>query len=170
VNAVKESAQHDDGELRIHYRSTVVENVTALLNIWWSPRFQRDVVGERHRDLSTIEVRLLWTLGSLGPSRPSELADALTSGAPSVSKAAARLESSGLVTRRPSPDDHRSHLLELTKEGRRITQDLYDVGDAMVAEIFTEWDDRDAAALGALLERFVGDSRRYARRIRTDTD
>lgn len=155
----------NDDELRIHYRSAVVQNVTALLNIWWSPKFQRDIFGPRHRGLSTIEARLLWTLGSLGPTRPSEMASALASGAPSVSKAITRLDAAGLVSREPSPSDQRSHTLHLTAEGRRVAQDLYDVGDAMVAEIFAEWNEADVAMLGALLARFTGESELYARRI-----
>lgn len=142
--------------------------MTTLLNIWWSPRFLRDLVGPKHRELSTIEVRVLWTLGSLGPSRPSAIAATLDSGAPSVSKAIARLEGGGLVSRTPSTSDGRSHTLSLTAEGRRVTQDIYDVGDSMVADIFTDWDEDDVAQLSTLLARFVEQSERYARRIHRD--
>ena len=152
-------------EPRIHYRSAVVENVTALLNIWWSPRFQHDIVAERHRDMSTLEVRILWMLGSLGPTRARELVTALGTGAPSVSKAISKLDVAGLITREPDLDDQRSHTLHLTAEGREAAQSLYDVGDAMVAEIFTDWDDADVSQLSALLGRFVAESASYARRI-----
>jgi len=154
-------------EPRIHYRSAVVENVTALLNIWHSPRFQHDIVTERHRALSTLEVRLLWTLGSLGPSRPSELSAALDATPTSVSKAISKLDVAGLVAREPDLDDQRSHTLHLTADGREAAQSLYDVGDAMVADIFTDWDDADVSQLSALLGRFVAESASYARRIHT---
>jgi len=154
-------------EPRIHYRSAVVENVTALLNIWWSPKFQHDIVAERHRDLSTLEVRILWTLGSLGSTRARELVTALGTGAPSVSKAISKLDVAGLVTREPDSDDQRSHTLHLTAEGREAAQSLYDVGDAMVADIFTDWPEEDVAQLSALLARFVDESASYARRIHT---
>jgi len=154
-------------EPRIHYRSAVVESVTALLNIWHSPRFQHDIVTERHRALSTLEVRLLWTLGSLGPSRPSELSAALDATPTSVSKAISKLDVAGLVTREPNSDDQRSHTLHLTAEGREAAQSLYDVGDAMVADIFSEWPEQDVAQLSALLSRFVEESASYARRIHT---
>lgn len=154
-----------DEELRLHYRSAVAQNVTTLLNIWWSPKFQHDVVGPRHRDLSTIEVRLLWKLGSLGPMRPSEMSAELGSGAPSVSKAIKRLDAAGLVSREPSPSDQRSHTVRLTAKGRQVAQDLYDAGDTMVADIVVDWDESDVAQLGALLARFTSESESYARRI-----
>ena len=156
-------------EPQLHYRSAVVENFTTLLNIWMSPRFQRDIVTERHRAMSGLEVRILWTLSSLGPSRTSDMAEALDLGAPTVSKAIAKLDAAGLVVREPSPTDQRSHTLHLSAEGRRAAQELYDVGDAMVAEIFTDWDAKDVTQLSALLSRFVAESESYARRIhRTD--
>ena len=154
---------------RLHYRSAVVQNVTTLLNIWHSPRFQHDIVTERHRALSTLEVRVLWTLGSLGPSRPSELSTALDATATSVSKAVAKLDAAGLVTREPSPSDQRSHTLHLTSEGREAAQELYDVGDAMVADIFAGWSEGDVSQLSALLARFVDGADTYARRIHTDS-
>lgn len=157
-------------EPRIHYRSTVVENMTTLLNIWWSPRFQRDIVADRHRGMSTIEVRILWTLGSLGPSRSSEIAAALNAGAPTVSKAISRLDAAGLVTREPDSSDQRSHTLHLTTEGRAAAQELYDVGDAMVSDIFSDWDDADVSQLSTLLSRFVDESEKYARRIHASDD
>jgi len=153
---------------RLHYRSAVVQSVTTLLNIWHSPRFQHDIVTERHRALSTLEVRVLWTLGSLGPSRPSELSTALDATATSLSKAIAKLDAAGLVTREPSASDQRSHTLHLTPEGREAAQELYDVGDAMVADIFSGWSDRDVSQLSVLLARFVDDADRYARRIHTE--
>ncbi|WP_165069608.1 MarR family winged helix-turn-helix transcriptional regulator [Marisediminicola senii] len=156
---------NDETDSRLHYRSDLVQNMTSLLNIWHSPRFQRDIVTERHRSLSTLEVRLVWTLGSLGPSRPSELSAALDVTATSLSKAIAKLDAAGIVTREPSPHDRRSHTLHLSAEGRRAAQELYDVGDAMVTEIFADWNERDVLQLSALIARFVAESDAYARRI-----
>jgi DNA-binding MarR family transcriptional regulator len=166
------AADDDEGAdgLRFHYRSSVVEKMIALLNVWNSPRFLHDIVGERGRGLGTLEVRVLWTLGSLGPSRASELAAALATSAPNISKAVAKLDMSGLVERMPNAVDQRSHTLRLTAEGRRITQGLYDVGDAMVGDIFSRWDDGDVAAFTELMVRFADDSQAHARRLRDGGD
>lgn len=155
-------------EVPLHYRSPVVETMTALLTVWWSPRFQRDIVGVHGRDFSTIEIRMLWTLGSRGPCRGSELAEALSASAPSVSKAAAKLHDAGLVVREPSPHDQRSHTLHLTPAGRAVAQRLYDVGDDMVAEIFADWKPADVSTLSTLLSRFADESQRYASRLHRD--
>ncbi|WP_150307146.1 hypothetical protein [Planctomonas psychrotolerans] len=55
--------------------------------------------------------------------------------------------------------------MHLSPEGRRAAQELYDIGDAMVTEIFTDWDAEDVTQLSALLARFVDESENYARRI-----
>lgn len=154
----------------IHYRSTVVEKMTALLNIWWSPRFQQDIVAPQYRGMSTIEIRVIWTLGARGPLRSSDIVAEIGSAAPSVSKAVAKLDAAGLVTRRPNPDDRRAHALQLTAQGREVAQSLYDVGDAMVAEIFADWNEGDVSQLSQLLTRFVDESERYAKRIRRASD
>ena len=157
-----------ESEPPLHYRSAVVENITTLLNIWLSPAFQHDIVTERHRAMSGLEVRILWTLSSQGPARTSDMAVMLGIGAPAVNKAIAKLDAAGLVSREPSPTDQRSHTLHLSAEGRAAAQELYDVGDAMVTEIFTEWDAKDVSQLSALLARFVAESESYARRIHRD--
>ena len=157
-------------EPQLHYRSAVVENITTLLNIWMSPRFQRDIVTDRHRAMSGLEVRILWALSSQGPARPSDLAASLGMGAPTVSKAIAKLDASGLVLREPSATDQRAHILHLSAEGRRAAQELYDVGDAMVTEIFTDWASDDVTQLSALLARFVAESEAYARRIHREDE
>ena len=170
MNAEEPPGAGADGDGRIHYRSTVVENMTALLNIWWAPRFQRDIVGDRYRGMSTIDVRIIWTLGSLGPNTPSAIAEALASGAPSISKALARLDAAGLVVRELNTVDQRSHTIHLTAQGRNAAQEFYDVGDAMVSDIFSDWNERDVSQLSALLERFVAESEGYARRIHSKGD
>lgn len=136
------------------------------MNIWQSPRFQSDIIPEPWRLLSAMEVRVLWHLGSSGSATASQIAGHTSFGAPTVSKAVSKLVIAGLVEREPSGQDRRSHPLRLTPEGRAASQKLYDVGDAMVAHIFSRWDEADVEALSALLSRFVGDATLYAEHLR----
>ncbi|RFA07658.1 hypothetical protein B7R21_15930 [Subtercola boreus] len=159
----------NEREPRLHYRSDLVQNMTSLLTMWHSPRFHRDILTERNRSLSTLEMRLIWTLGSMGASRPSELSTALDATATSVSKAIAKMDDAGFIIREPSPDDHRSHTVLLTPEGRRAAQEIYDVGDVMVTEIFADWTEEDVSQFSALLARFATESETFARRIHRDT-
>ena len=158
-----------DEEPGIHYRSQVVERTTALLNIWMHPRFQLDITRGSHQ-LGPTEIRVLWFLGSLGSATAAELADAGGIGAPAISKAVTKLDAAGLVSRHVHPVDGRARLLHLTDAGREFAQQIYDVGDAMAAEILADWDERDVEALGALLDRFVTGAERFSRRLRSARD
>jgi DNA-binding MarR family transcriptional regulator len=158
-----------DKDLSIHYRSLVVERTTALLNLWLHPKFQLSIVPSNYR-LGPTEIRVLWFLGSRGSSTSTELAEASGAGAPSISKAVAKLDVAGLVERRPDGADRRSHTLHLTVEGRTAAQQVYDVGDAMAAEIFASWDEADVLAFSGLLDRFVTDAEVFARRVAGRSD
>lgn len=149
----------------IHYRSEVVETLTSLLYVWGSAGFQKDIVPNSGRGMDTLEIKVLWTLGSRGPARAADIASVLEAGASGVSKAVAKLRASGLVERQASATDNRSHILGLTTDGHRVAQELHDVGDAMMSDIFSTWESKDVAALTGLLARFAGDFDRYARAL-----
>ena len=152
----------------IHYRSEVVETLTSLLYVWGSAGFQKDIVPNSGRGMDTIEIKVLWTLGSRGPARAADIAAALDAGASGVSKAVAKLRAAGLVERQPSATDLRAHILRLTPEGHRVAQELHDVGDAMMTEIFSTWESKDVTTLTALLGRFAADFDRYAKGLHGD--
>jgi len=155
-----------DPDAPIHYRSEVVETLTSLLYVWGSTGFQKDIAPNSGRGMDTIEIKVLWTLGSRGPARAADIAASLDAGASGVSKAVAKLRVAGLVEREPSPSDLRSHILRLTPEGLRVAQELHDVGDAMMSEIFSTWESKDVTTLTALLGRFAADFDRYASHLR----
>ena len=46
-----------------------------------------------------------------------------------------RMEERGFVTRRPNPDDRRSFLLDLTREGKRIAEEVQQHVDKLEAGI-----------------------------------
>src|SRR6266478_7298128 len=55
-----------------------------------------------------------------GPLTISEIQDKILLASGSMTAAVDRLEKLGLVVRKPSPDDRRARLLELTPEGKRL--------------------------------------------------
>jgi DNA-binding MarR family transcriptional regulator len=57
-----------------------------------------------------------------GPLTPTELAHRLGVGASTLTYRLKLLDSTGIVTRRPNPDDGRSQLVELSDAGRRRWQ------------------------------------------------
>lgn len=150
------------GPEEMHYRSELVGLLTDLQGIWSDPAFGRRLPGVREYDLSSMEVRVLWTLGSRGPLRGSTLAELLGTGAPTVSKAVAKLEERDWLTRRKDKGDGRAHDLILTGTGTRIAKDLFDAGDDMMDELLTDWTDHDVGAVTGYLERLLASSRAFA--------
>lgn len=68
---------------------------------------------------SLTEARILFELGSHGPATSAALAQALELDPAQVSRAVARLDRAGLVTRARSASDRRARLLTLTGKGAR---------------------------------------------------
>jgi len=112
-------------------------------------------IGRRIRpasgDLAVGHFSTLATLYRYGPHRPSDLARIERFSAPAVTRIVGALEERGLVVRRPSPDDARSTLVEITDAGRDLlvatrTEQAHGVG--LLLAVLD--DDELAAVAGAL--------------------
>ncbi|WP_166404704.1 MarR family winged helix-turn-helix transcriptional regulator [Labedella endophytica] len=156
------------GSDEMHYRSDLVGLLTDLQGIWSDPAFGRRLPGIREHGLSAMEVRVLWTLGFRGPLRGSALADLLGTGAPTVSKAVAKVEARGWVDRHRDEADGRAHDLVLTDAGKAVARDLFDAGDAMMDELLADWTDDDVRAVTGYLDRLLTRSRTFASGLDTD--
>lgn len=66
------------------------------------------------------------------------------------------LEARGLVARKPSPRDRRSHALELTPEGARVLSEIRPVLEAHERRLAAPLDEADRATLIRLLRRVNG--------------
>jgi DNA-binding MarR family transcriptional regulator len=146
----------------LHYRSELVESLTRLQNIWSDPAFGRRMARVRDHGFSSMEVRVLWTIGSRGPMRGSVLAELIGTGAPTVSKTIAKLEQRGLVVRDRDERDARAHDVRLTDEGRRLAHELYAAGDDMMDELLAGWDESDIAAFTGYVARLVGRAQSFS--------
>jgi DNA-binding MarR family transcriptional regulator len=122
-------------------------------------------IGRRIRpasgDLAVGHFSTLATLHRCGPQRPSDLARIERFAPPAVTRIVGALEERGLVVRRPSPDDARSTLVEITEEGRRLlvaTRTEQAHGIAALLEVLD--DDELATLAGALdaLEKVAGEA------------
>lgn len=87
---------------------------------------------------------LLLELDANGPRTQAQLATASGCEAPTITHSARKLEDAGLIVRRPSPDDRRVTIVELSERGqalmpalRRAWRDLaeHSVDDLSAAEI-----------------------------------
>lgn len=115
---------------------------------------------ERPADaLSTNKISVLSHLYRHGPSTPGEVAAAERQQPQSLTRVFAELELAGLVSRRRSERDRRTHVLEITPEGRRAL--ARDVGqrDGWLASALGELSEVEARLLllaATLMERIAG--------------
>ena len=107
--------------------------------------------------LSTLEWRVMAVLGDGGAVSQRELARRTLMEKVPVSRACKTLLAKGLVRRRPNDRDGRSHLLELTGEGRDVHGRIMPLARKAEAELFAALADEDQAQLRRLL-RVVRDA------------
>ena len=87
-------------------------------------------------DVTGAEWVMLRALYDEDACAPSVLADKLGMTRGAISKLADRLEAKAFLTRSPDPGDRRSHRLELTAKGRKLTPMLASLADQNDAEFF----------------------------------
>jgi DNA-binding MarR family transcriptional regulator len=114
-----------------------------------------DEAAARHT-LTGAQARLL-SLLSLEPLPMRKLAQKLKCEPSNVTGIVDRLESRGLVERRPDPADRRVKLAATTEEGRRVARELRD-GLRFAREPLAGLSDAERLALRDLLKRMLGAS------------
>jgi DNA-binding MarR family transcriptional regulator len=113
-------------------------------------------IAEQYRKrfgLKTTEWRIMAVLGDSGPHTQRELCRLTLMDKVPVNRACRVLEDRGLAVRRPNARDGRSHLLELTSEGRAVHARIMPLAEAIEAELFAVLDDGERAALSDMLHR-----------------
>lgn len=108
------------------------------------------------RGVSYARMRLLGALHCGGPRIMSGISDELGVTRRNVTALVDALEEEGLVRRLPHPTDRRATVVELTDEGGRTMDTLYDEHRGAVAELFdtlSEEDRRELARLVGLLRQ-----------------
>ena len=99
-------------------------HVAARLQVVVS-RLMRAIRQHGAAGLTPSQMSALATVESSGPVRISHLASQESVGAPAATRVVASLEELGLLQRADDPDDKRACLVELTDEGRRMIEDLW---------------------------------------------
>jgi DNA-binding MarR family transcriptional regulator len=113
-------------------------------------------IGRRIRpssgDLAVGHFSTLATLYRYGAQRPSDLARVERFSPPAVTRIVGALQERGLVERRPSPDDARSTLVDITAEGRRLLVETRTEQAHGVAALLTVLDEDEVATVAAALD------------------
>ena len=117
-----------------------------------SQRFARELDSE---GVTVAEWMALRVLLEAGEMLPSVLADRLRLTRGAISKLTDRLVGKGLVVRTPAASDGRSHRLELTEAGRKLTPRLVTLADRNDAAFFDFLPAADRETLRRVLEAIV---------------
>ena len=113
-------------------------------------------IAEQYRKrfaLKTTEWRIMAVLGDSGPTTQRELSQMTLMDKVPVNRACKTLESRGLAERKPNAKDGRSHLLELTAEGRAVHAGIMPLALAIEEEIFSVLNDEEQSQMRDMLSR-----------------
>jgi DNA-binding MarR family transcriptional regulator len=127
-------------------------DIVSVLN-----RPQRDeaMVREAGISLDRALFPLLVVIERRGPIGVVELAERVGRDYTTVSRQVAKLESLGLVERRPGSDDHRLREAMVTVKGKAMTDAVDRARERLVGAMFATWDDRDVEELVRLMRKFA---------------
>lgn len=101
--------------------------------------------------IKTTEWRIMAVLGDAGPRTQRELCQLTLMDKVPVNRACKVLELRGLAARRPNTRDGRSHLLELTREGRAVHARIMPLAEAIEAELFSVLSESDRSEFSRML-------------------
>lgn len=107
-----------------------------------------------HESLEPTAHPLLFAVHD-GPARVTALADRVHNDISVVSRQVRQLESLGLVTKVPDPDDGRACLVTLTAEGSDLVARVFDGRGQWMAEVLADWTPEQAASLNESLDHLA---------------
>ena len=98
-------------------------------------------------DLTMKQLKVLMVLCSLGPTRPSVIAQCIGASAANATGVLDRLEAQGYVERRPDAADRRALLVALTESGQTTVDELHSAGQHRLSRALVEMAGSDLEAL-----------------------
>ncbi|MFK4002864.1 MarR family winged helix-turn-helix transcriptional regulator [Qipengyuania sp. NPDC077563] len=113
-------------------------------------------IAEQYRKrfaLKTTEWRIMAVLGDSGPTTQRELSQATLMDKVPVNRACKLLESRGLAQRTPNESDGRSHLLDLTAEGRAVHAGIMPLALKIEEELFSVLSEEERTQMRDMLAR-----------------
>ena len=116
------------------------------------------LISQRYRvrfGLKIPEWRIMAVLGDAGVATQRELTDATLMDKVAVNRACKVLEERALVKRLPNAQDGRSHLLELTEDGRAIHDEVMPMTRASEGEIFSVLNKAERDQFREMLRRLM---------------
>lgn len=138
--------------------ASLARSLDAFVRTWWRSQTRQAVIQAAGVDLGQTDTDVLWDLEASGASRPQMIAARVRIGAPSITKAAARLTEAGLVTAAPDPHDGRATLLSLTDAGTAVVARLRAAGDEIIGGMVTDWSAQEISEFTRLVRKLAAAS------------
>ncbi|MGK3963871.1 MarR family winged helix-turn-helix transcriptional regulator [Sorangium sp. So ce118] len=129
-------------------------DLIAFMN---QPQRDQTLLAEAGVSLDRALFQLLVGIERFGPIGVVDLSDRAGRDYTTVSRQVAKLDSLGLIERRPSPADRRIHEAVITDKGRQVTDALDAARQRLAAPILARWSEEDLSDLVRLMRRFVDD-------------
>lgn len=127
----------------------------SLVGVMNRPQGDEALIREAGIKLDRALFPPLVLIERLGPIGVVELADRIGRDYTTLSRQVAKLESLGLVSRRPQPGDRRVRESVITEEGRAMTAMIDAARLRMAGQVFADWDTRDFDDLVRLMRKFA---------------
>ena len=128
----------------VPYRLSIASNVVS------------DLIATSYRSLFGLNInewRLITVLAEMAAATPLDLGEATQLDKVSVSRAASELIERGLIRRKAHPEDKRSHLLSLSKEGSILYAQVAPKALSLEKEILAEFTSKEVSQLVSMLRR-----------------
>jgi DNA-binding MarR family transcriptional regulator len=141
-----------------HISAQFRELHAALLSIGDAmnrPGNDQRLIGEAGISLDRALLPLLVRIDRLGSIGVVDLAARVGRDYTTVSRQVAKLQSIGLVKRRPGNADRRIHEASVTPEGKAVTDTLDAARDRLAQVFFSKWSKRDFGELVRLVRKFA---------------
>jgi len=135
----------------------------SVIGVMSRPDVDERIVREAGIALDGALFPLLVMVERFGPIGIVELANRGGRDYTTVSRQVSRLESQGLVERRPHGNDARVRAVAVTPKGQTMTDALDAARERMVRAMFADWRKSDVDTLVSLLQRFARGLERHAR-------
>ena len=149
-------------------RERLIEAIPQALRAMMEARNQLASEPWMQLDLTVKQLKVLFVLGRLGPSRPSAIAAAVGVSAASATGVLDRLVEQGYIARETDAADRRAQLIRLSEAGSKIVGDLYLSGRQQLLDALTEMSDADLRALRRGLDALVDVTRLRVERLAAD--
>jgi DNA-binding MarR family transcriptional regulator len=135
----------------VHLYKTLID----LIGLMNQPQRDSALLREAGVNLDRALFQHLVSIDRKGPIGVVELANLTGRDYTTVSRQVAKLESLGLIVRRPSATDKRVSEAIITEQGQEMTARLDAARERMATQLFADWSEKDIQDLARLLRRFT---------------